>query len=219
VLATLKEILAAVGLAVLAFGLGWAIGEQHTKTADVAAYAPIKAARDSLAKIALASDRQHAEDASALDSLLTALGHLTNRVDTVRKTVPAKPDTVPVTDSAALVAARDSLAQLRAVSQQVANACSVVQQDCAQVRAQRDSLLRLTGPAKPTAPSVADTSTRLTAAVALLYDPVAKVPAARGGAFFRIAGGWSLEAEAMARVARGDSLRFYVGAVKQWSIW
>ena len=218
-MSTIKEILAAVGLAVLAFGLGWAIGEQHTKNADVAAYAPIKAARDSLATIAASSEKQHTQDAQALDSLLAAMGRLTGRVDTVRKTTPAKADTIPVTDSAALLATRDSLEQLRAVSQQVAKACSVVEQDCAQVRAQRDSLLRLTEPAKPTPPTVADTSTRLTAAIALLYDPIAKLPAARGGAYFRIAGGWSIEAEAMARVAHGDSLRFYVGAVKQWSIW
>lgn len=214
-LTTVKEILAGVGLAVLAFGLGWAIGEQHTHNADVAAYAPVQAARDSLAKEVAASKQQDQEHATALDTALATLARLTVKRDTVQVPVPVP---VHVTDSAALVATRDSLEELRAASQQVANACTVVERDCAAVRAQRDSLLRLTAPKMPK-PAAADTSTRLTVLAALLYDPISKLPAGRVGAAFRIAGGWSVTAEADARLARGDSLRFYVGAVKQWSIW
>lgn len=214
-MSTIKEILAAIGLTVLAFGLGWAISEQHTRTSAAAAYAPIQAARDSLAKVAASSQKQDAAHAASLDSALSALAHLTAQPDTVQ--VPVH---VPLvfTDSAALLAMRDSLVELRAVSQQVANACIVVERDCAAVRAQRDSLLKLTAPAMPK-PVAPDTSTRLTALAGFLYDPIAKVAAGRAGAAFRIGGGWSVTAEADRRLVRGDSLRFYVGAVKQWSIW
>lgn len=214
-LTTLKEILAAIGLTVLAFGLGWAIGEQHTQNADAFAYAPVKAARDSLAKIAAAHDKQDTTHQAALDSALAELARASAKHDTTQVPVPVP---VVMSDSAALTATRDSLVELRAASQQVANACTVVEQDCAAVRAQRDSLLKLTGPKAPV-PALPDTSTRLTALAAFLYDPISKLPAGRAGAAFRIAGGWSVTAEADVRLARGDSARFYVGAVKQWSIW
>lgn len=216
-LETAKDILAAIGLTVLAFGLGWAIGETHAHWADAAAYAPVKAARDSIAKVAVASDSAHAHDVARLDSALLAMAKLTMKRDTVDVPGVHTTDTLPG-DTSALAATRDSLERLRAASQQVANACTVVAQDCAKVRAQRDSLLALTAPKAP-APSAADTSARLTADAALLIDPIARIPTARLGASFQITPKWSITAEGDWRITRGDSLRFYVGAVRRWSIW